>query len=83
MPVDIYVYRPTCMFTSMLQTHMPVHFYAKEFKEKQPKVIVVMRNPKDALTSYYHMMKAIPIWGDKYKGIEGFATLFEVSITID
>ena len=38
----------------LFKSHLPVWFMEESIKRKQAKCIVIMRNPKDMLVSYYH-----------------------------
>ncbi len=50
-----------------IKTHLHPHFFGDQIGQGQMKVIVVMRNPKDALVSYYHFMRMNKGLG-QYKG---------------
>ncbi len=38
----------------LMKTHLPSSWYIKDIQKEKPKFIVVYRNPKDCLVSYYH-----------------------------
>ncbi len=44
----------------LLKTHLPEHIMRRSVAEGKPRVIVVMRNPKDTLSSFYHWHKNMP-----------------------
>ena len=46
----------------LIKTHLPATFFKRQLEGKStcPKFVVVMRNPKDLLTSYYHFHKSWP-----------------------
>ena len=46
----------------LIKTHLPVSFFKRQLESQStcPKFVVVMRNPKDVLTSYYHFHKSWP-----------------------
>ena len=41
-----------------ISTHLRPQYFEKPLSKSSPKVIVLMRNPKDALVSYYHFYRA-------------------------
>ncbi len=47
----------------ILNSHLPENFFLQPFLVCHPKVIVVIRNPKDTLLSFYHMHKTMPYLG--------------------
>ncbi len=47
----------------VLKTHLPEWCFTDTFKKCHPKVIVVMRDPKDIIVSFYHMYKKLPAYG--------------------
>jgi len=49
------------------KTHLVVDYYKKPLAERKTKVIVVNRNVKDALVSFYHFYASNPFLG-KFKG---------------
>ncbi|XP_077145628.1 amine sulfotransferase-like [Ranitomeya variabilis] len=44
----------------LFTTHLPYYLMPKDLKLKMGKIIYVSRNPKDVLTSYYHVYKMNP-----------------------
>ena len=40
------------------KTHMPFWVMEKEMEAKKPRIVVMMRNPKDVVVSLYHFLKA-------------------------
>ncbi len=44
----------------LLKTHLPEHIMRRSVAQGKPRVIVVMRNPKDLLVSYYHWHRNLP-----------------------
>jgi len=42
----------------IISTHLQPQFFEKSLSKSSPKVIVLMRNPKDCLISYYHFYRA-------------------------
>ncbi len=59
----------------VLKTHLPEWCFVDTFRKCQPRVIVVMRNPKDVITSYNHMHKDVKMFGP-FKG--SFYEFFEL-----
>ena len=57
----------------LLKTHLSEHVLEKGIRKGQPRVIVVMRNPKDTLVSFYHFHKKMPFlaypgtWNDFFE----------------
>ena len=41
------------------KSHLPVWFFEEKLKRSKCKCIIIMRNPKDMLVSFYHFIKAI------------------------
>ncbi|KAM5165228.1 sulfotransferase 6B1-like [Mantella aurantiaca] len=44
----------------VISTHLRVHNIPKSFFEKKTKILMVIRNPKDAATSYFRFHKSLP-----------------------
>lgn len=53
--VDIVANNPS---PRLLATHLRSSFLEEQIRSKHPRVIMLMRNPKDALTSYFHFYRA-------------------------
>ncbi len=57
----------------LLRTHLSEHTLQKGIREGQPRVLVVMRNPKDTLVSFFHFHKNMPFlaypgtWNDYFE----------------
>ncbi|XP_013882951.1 sulfotransferase 6B1 [Austrofundulus limnaeus] len=49
----------------LLGTHLCPDNIPKTFKEKNPKILVVFRNPKDTLVSYFHFCNSNPVLPSK------------------
>ncbi|KAL7854668.1 hypothetical protein SRHO_G00168580 [Serrasalmus rhombeus] len=45
----------------LLGTHLPPNDIPESFKAKKTKMLVVFRNPKDTVVSYYHFMNKNPV----------------------
>ncbi len=58
-------------------THLPYYFLGKELSQKKCKVIVVMRNPKDVVVSYYHFYRANLFLGHYTGSFEGFLEIYQ------
>ncbi len=60
----------------VLKTHLPEWCFKDTFAKCHPKVIVVMRDPKDMLVSYYHMYKKVKLLGPFTGSFDEFFELF-------
>ena len=60
----------------ILTTHLLPHFFDNNLKDSSPRIIVIMRNPKDCLVSYFHYYRATGALG-KFKGT--FDDFFELN----
>ncbi len=66
----------------MIKSHLPYSFLKKPISDKKIKVIVVMRNPKDTLVSYYHVYK-MHSWLGNYSGTwDEFFEMFMVGMVM-
>lgn len=61
----------------LLKTHLSSHFYKRTLDNKKTKFIVVFRNPKDMLVSYYNFYKMAPFDFDKDGTWEEFFERFQ------
>ncbi len=60
----------------ILRTHLYSKFFETEIKKAKPKVIVVHRNPKDCLVSFFHFYKNFKMAFGNYPG--NFNDFFEL-----
>ncbi|CAH1796348.1 unnamed protein product [Owenia fusiformis] len=42
----------------LIQTHMPINYMPKDVWSKKSKILVILRNPKDQLVSFYHHIRS-------------------------
>ena len=47
----------------LLKTHLRPHFFQTQILDNRVKAVVVMRNPKDVLVSFYHFYKSYHMFG--------------------
>ena len=59
----------------IIKTHLSPHFFEKQRAEKKFKIIVVQRNIKDVLVSFYHFYRTVNVYGP-YKG--SWCEFFEI-----
>lgn len=60
----------------LINTHLPVNIIVPQLEKTKPKVVVVLRNPKDQIVSFFHFLNKVP--GVK---IEKFSDLFKMATT--
>ncbi len=60
----------------MIKSHLPYSFLKKPISDKKIKVIVVMRNPKDTLVSFYHFYRMNAAYGTYSGTWDGFFEMF-------
>ncbi len=63
----------------ILKTHLPARYFTRELNNvhKDIKVLVGKRNPKDALLSYYHFYRNVPVFGPFHGDWNDFFQLFK------
>ena len=61
----------------MVKTHLRVKFYERALEEKKTKFIIVMRNVKDTLVSYYHFYRSATALGKMTGTFEDFLDLYK------
>ncbi len=59
----------------LIKTHLRAQFFEENFAETKPKVVVVFRNPKDCIVSYYHFYTKLETLGN-FQGT--FSDFFEL-----
>ena len=59
-----------------VKTHLEVKFYERAIKQRKTKFIVVMRNIKDTLVSYYHIYRSATCFGQMTGTFEDFMDLY-------
>ncbi len=47
----------------IMKTHLPASFFSRQLVEDRPKTVILLRNPKDALVSYYHYYRMSESFG--------------------
>merc|ERR1711976_369492 len=58
-------------------THLPYNIIGPALEKTKPKVVIVMRNPKDQLVSFWHFYNSYP--GRKVEKFADFFALFKRS----
>ncbi len=61
----------------VLKTHLPEWCFTDTFTKCHPKVIVVMRDPKDIIVSFYHMYKKVKLLGPFTGSFDEYFELFK------
>ncbi|XP_014681222.1 PREDICTED: amine sulfotransferase-like [Priapulus caudatus] len=65
----------------LIKTHLALPVLPHQIREKKPKIIYTMRNPKDTCVSMYHFLKMLTLFN--YKGnFEEFAKEFFMDIVV-
>ena len=60
-----------------MKTHLRYEFFKRQIEEDNMKVVIVMRNPKDVLVSFYHMYCERPVLGPFTGSFHDFFQLFK------
>ena len=60
-----------------MKTHLEVKFYKRALEQRKTKFIIVMRNVKDSLVSYYHMHRSAVALGKMTGSFEEFLDLYK------
>ncbi|XP_038066030.1 sulfotransferase 1E1-like [Patiria miniata] len=63
----------------VLKTHLPGPFLPPQLWEKKPKIVYVMRNPKDVVVSYFYFLKMMNPTPDSLN--ESFGEFFDRMLT--
>ena len=61
----------------VLVTHLPITFFENQLKKSQVKTLVLMRNIKDTLVSYYHFYRMNKNFGGYTGSFDDFFKLFQ------
>ena len=61
----------------IIKSHLPYRYFAQQLKEKKTKVVLVVRNIKDTLVSFYHFYRMSKFHGDMKGPFDEFFELFK------
>ena len=61
----------------IIKSHLPYKYFAQQLKEKKTKVVLVVRNIKDTLVSFYHFYRMCKFLGNMKGPFDEFFELFK------
>jgi len=59
----------------LVNTHLPYNLIGPALEKANPKIVLILRNPKDQLVSYFHFFNAMP-----FSKVEKFGDFFNLAV---